>query len=136
MTSSNALCVLAGARLISSASSNCVNTGPRTTRNSRVVGVEHRVPGNVGRHHVGRELHPCVVQRHRLRECTHQQGLAQSRHAFDQCVTRCDERNDDLLHDFVLADHCLADRGSQSFHHFGGPLNRIGFNLHACSPGC
>src|SRR5688500_6736641 len=36
MTSSSALCVFAGARLISSASSRCVNTGPRTTRISIV----------------------------------------------------------------------------------------------------
>ena len=38
ITSSRALCVFAGARLISSASSTCVNTGPRTIRSSRVDG--------------------------------------------------------------------------------------------------
>src|SRR5262245_3263135 len=38
ITSSRALCVLAGARLISSARSTCVNTGPRTMRSSRVEG--------------------------------------------------------------------------------------------------
>ena len=44
ITSSSALCTLAGARLISSARSRCVNTGPSEVENSPVRGLKIRVP--------------------------------------------------------------------------------------------
>ena len=44
ITSSSALCTLAGARLISSASSRWVNTGPSEVVNSPVRGLKMRVP--------------------------------------------------------------------------------------------
>src|SRR6478735_5492764 len=44
ITSSSALCTLAGARLISSARSRCVNTGPSEVENSPVRGLKMRVP--------------------------------------------------------------------------------------------
>ena len=36
--------------------------------------------------------------------------LAEPGHAFDQRVTRGDQRDDDLFDDFVLSDDGLADR--------------------------
>ena len=44
IASSKALCVRGGARLISSASSICVNTGPAWKRNSRAVGSKIDTP--------------------------------------------------------------------------------------------
>jgi hypothetical protein len=118
ITSSSALCVLAGARLISSASRTWVNAG------------------DVGRHHVGRELHAGVRERQRLRHRPHQQGLAQSGHAFDEDVARRGERDEDLIDDLRLADHRVLDRRAEAAEEIGGAGESVRFNVFHAGPSC
>ena len=86
ITSSSALCTLAGARLISSASSRWVNTGPSEVENSPVRWIEDARADQVGRHQVGRELDALEGAAQRLRERLDGQRLGQPGDALDQQV--------------------------------------------------
>ena len=130
MTSSSALCVLAGARLISSASSRCVNTGPRTMRISIGLRIEHRVAGDVGGHHVRRELHASVAELQGLRHGAHQQRLAESGDTFDEHVAGRHQREHHFLDHARLPDDRLADAGAQLAEQVGGFLDGAGFSFH------
>jgi hypothetical protein len=119
---------LAGARLISSASSRLVIAGGGR--------VQHRVAGDVGRHQVGRELHARVAQRHGLGQRPRQQRLAQAGHAFDQHVAAGDQRDQGLVHRFLLPDHGLADFGAQLLQQFRGAGQVLGLDgLHGVALG-
>ena len=68
----------------------------------------------------------------RLRERADEQRLAQSRHAFDENVPRCDERDQHLLDCRRLADHRVTDGRAQVVERFrclGGLRRGIHFKL-------
>ena len=88
-------------------------------------GIEDRVPRDVGRQHVGRELDAPVRQRERLRERADEQRLAEPRHAFDEDVTGGDERDEDLLDDGRLADHGLVNAGAERPDHRRGFIDCV-----------
>ena len=95
IASSSAACVLAAARLISSASSRSVKSGPGAEARARRARVEHRRADDVARHQVGRELHaPGSGRREQLGERAHQQRLAEARHALDQAVPATQDRDE------------------------------------------
>ena len=75
--------------------------------------VEHRVAGDVRRHHVRRELDAGMCQRECLRERAHEQRLAETRDALDEDVAGSDEGYEHLLHRRCLADHRLTDSHAQ-----------------------
>ena len=84
IASSSAACVLGGVRLISSASSRFVNTGPGRNASSPPRSV-HRA-GEVGRQHVGRELHAAELEPERPRDGAGEQRLGDARRALEQHV--------------------------------------------------
>ena len=88
MASSSEACVFGGVRLISSASSRFVKTGPRRKENSALRASYTERAGDVARHQVGRELHPLGVQRERRREAPDEQRLGHPGHALEQHVAR------------------------------------------------
>ena len=104
MTSSSALCTLAGARLISSASSRLVKTGPSETWNSPVALVVDAGADEVGRHQVGGELDPLELAADRLRERLDRHRLGQPGHALDEQVPAGEQRDEHPLQQHVLAD--------------------------------
>ena len=120
ITSSSAAWVLAGARLISSASSRLVNTGPRRMLKRLGLRVVDRVAGDVAGHQVGRELDAREAAVERLRQRAHQQRLAQAGHAFDQHVAAGEQRDQDLVEHLGLADEGLGDLVA----HGGGALRQ------------
>ena len=97
----------AGVRLISSASSRLVNTGPG--RKASSTGPECHGAGQVGRQHVGRELHAAELDTDRARERVGDQGLGDAGHAFEQQVAADGHRREQHLNDAVLADDDLAN---------------------------
>ena len=105
---SSAAWVLGGVRLISSASSTLVNTGPGTNRKRRwpVVGLllEHVRAGDVGGHQVGRELDAVALERERLREARDERGLGQAGHADEQAVAAREQGDQQQLDHRLLAD--------------------------------
>ena len=74
--------------------------------------VEHRMSGDVRWHEVRGELDPGYLKRHGLRQCPHQQRLAEPGDPFDQHVSRHDQRNDDLIDHLILANQRVANLGS------------------------
>ena len=88
ITSSSALCTLAGARLISSASRRLVNTGPSETWNSPVALVVDAGADDVGGHQVGGELDPLELAADRLGERLDRHRLGEPGHALDEQVAR------------------------------------------------
>ena len=68
-------------------------------------------PGDVRRHHVGRELDPAERQAEDLRHRADQQRLGQPRHADEQDVPAGEEAREELLDHVVLADDHLGDLG-------------------------
>ena len=104
IASSSADCVFGVARLISSASSTWLNSGPSTKTSSRRPSSRSRMiacSGDVGWHQVDRELDPVEAQVERLAERTNDQRLASTRHSLDQHVAAGEERHQDLLEDLA-----------------------------------
>ena len=64
---------------------------------------------DVAGHQVRGELHAPELQVQRLSQRAHQQGLAESRGAFQQAVAAGQQADQQLLHHLVLADHRLGD---------------------------
>ena len=117
IASSSAAWVFGGVRLISSASSRLVNTGPALELEMALAGavvfLQDLGADDVARHQVGRELDAAELQVQRLRQRAHQQRLAEARHAFEQAVAAGEQADQQLLDDVVLADDRLRDRGAQ-----------------------
>ena len=65
--------------------------------------------GDVGGHQVGRELDAIERQAERVGERAHEQRLGGSGHARDQAVAADEQRQQQVLDDFLLADDDLAD---------------------------
>ena len=71
--------------------------------------LEHRVPGDVGRHEIGRELDAAESQIQALGEGADEEGLGQTRHAFQQAVSTSEESHQDLINRFFLPNHNLTE---------------------------
>ncbi len=106
---SSALWVLAGARLISSASRNVVKIGPLTSSERVALEVEDIRAGDVGGHQVGRELDAVEVRAEHVGERADEQRLGDAGHAFDERVLAGEDRDERLIDDLLLADDDLAD---------------------------
>ena len=109
--SSSAAWVFGGVRLISSASSTLVNTGPGRKRNPPPpvgAAVEDELAGHVGRHEVGRELHALEVEVEGGGERLDDQRLGHAGHALEQHVAAGQQRRDQAGQRAVLADDDLA----------------------------
>ena len=111
MISSSAAWVLAGERLISSASSNCVNTGPGRKRNSWVF------MSKIGAPVMSEGIRSAVNWMRPKRQpntrpsVRHEQRLAQPGHALDQHVTAGEQGHQRAQHQFLLPHVDLADLG-------------------------
>ncbi len=68
---------------------------------------------DVAGHQVRGELDAPELQRQRLAQRAHQQGLAEPGHAFEQAVAAGQQPDQQLLDHVVLADDGLADRFAQ-----------------------
>ena len=64
---------------------------------------------DVAGHQVGRELHAPELKFQRLPQRTHQQGLAQARHALEQAMPAGQQADQQLLDHFFLADDGLGN---------------------------
>ena len=109
IASSSADCTLAGARLISSASSIGAKIGPRRTSKRRSVGDVDRRPEQIARQQVGRELDAPEAEAERLRERAHRRRLGEARHALDQHVAAGEEADQQAVDELALADDDAAD---------------------------
>jgi hypothetical protein len=78
---------------------NCICRRP-----GRRILVDDVGAGDVGRHQVGRELDAVELQVEHARHRVDEQRLGKARHADDQAVAADEQRQEDLIHDFVLAD--------------------------------
>ena len=112
MASSRAAWVLGGVRLISSARRTLVNTGPgRKARSWPPAGVsgvgwveaQRDRARQVGREHVGGELHPAEVEPEGRRPGPGHERLGHPGHAFEQHVPADDGRGQEQVDDVVLA---------------------------------
>src|SRR5438270_3111807 len=66
-------------------------------------------PQNVGRHQVGRALNPAVREIQHVRECPHQERLAQSWRAFEQGMPARQQRDEHTPQDVRVADDDLRE---------------------------
>ena len=116
ITSSSALWTLAGARLISSARSRFVKTGPERGVELAGLLVVDPGPDEVGGHQVGRELDPLEVAADRVGERLDRHRLGQARDALDEEVAAGEQGHDHPLEQVVLADDDLLDLVEQALH--------------------
>ncbi|MCY1428674.1 hypothetical protein D9M71_445660 [compost metagenome] len=63
------------------------------------------MPGDIAGHQVRGELDACELAAEAAGEGAHQQGLAQTRHAFEQHVAAGDQCRQDVVDHAVLANH-------------------------------
>ena len=102
------------ARLISSAISNWVKTGPLDEAEgarARRAFLHHFRAGDVGGHQVGRELDAAGVQPQHDGQRLHQLGLGQARHADQKAMAARQQGDQGLLDHIVLAeDHFAKSR--------------------------
>ena len=109
IASSSADWVFGGVRLISSASSRLVKTGPsRKSSSARCRAVDHQRAGDVAGHQVGRELHPAGVDRQGRGQGADEERLRRTGHALHQHVAAAEEGDEQAGHGGVLADDGLA----------------------------
>ncbi len=94
---------------------------PQTSR--ALLLVEDFGSRNVRRHQVGRELDPLVVEIEDVRERLDQQRLREAGDAGDQTVSAGEERDEDLLDDFILPDDDLAQFAENPLAAFRDPLS-------------
>ncbi len=131
IASSSAACVLGGVRLISSASSRLVNTGPEWNSNSAVRASYTKRAGDIAGHQVGGELHTLEFELQRRRQCPHQQRLRDAGNALEQHVASAQQRDHQAADDCVLPDDGLADLGTQ-----GQQRISCGFSAGGAAPWC
>ena len=113
ITSSSADWTLAGARLISSARTKFVNTGPELGLERAVVGAPDAGADEVARNEVGRELDPLELDVERLRERLDREGLGETGDALEQQVAAREQRDEHALEHRVLADDDPPDLEQQ-----------------------
>jgi len=107
------LWVFGDARLISSASSTCENTGPGWNWNCAPVAIEHGHADDVRRQQVVGELHPLELQAQRDRQRVSERGLADAGQVLDQEVPACEQAGQRQADLRLLAHHDLADLGGK-----------------------
>ena len=103
MASSSADCVLGVARLISSASRKCVNTGPRLNSNCFGVRVVDGDADHVAGQHVGGELDAVEAGIDAARQSLRQRGFADARDVLDQQVAAGQQAGERKAHHFRLS---------------------------------
>ena len=116
IASSSADWVFGVARLISSASRSCVNTGPCWNWKWRrpASSCEHDLRADdVRGHEVGGELDAGELQVQRIGKGLHQQRLAQPRHAFQQRVAGGEQAGEYAVHQVVVTDDAPLDLAPQ-----------------------
>ena len=116
IASSSALCVLGGARLISSASTTALKIGPGVEAEHLRRAVEDRHAEHVRRQEVARELDARVAQAERGRERVGEGRLADARDVLDQQVAAREEARERELDRAFLADDDareLRERGGE-----------------------
>ena len=119
ITSSSADCTLAGARLISSASTKLANTGPSSTSNSSLALPVDPGADDVGGHQVGGELDAGERAADDLGERLDGQRLGHAGHALEQAVAPGEQADEHPLDQPVLADDDpldLEERALQGVH--------------------
>jgi hypothetical protein len=121
MTSSSALWTLAGARLISSASSRFAKTGPASCEVTGLLVVDAR-PDEVRRHEVGRELDALELATDGLGQGPDRHRLGEARDALDEDVAPREERDDQPLEQVILTDDDLLDLVQEPLHRGGSVL--------------
>ena len=126
IASRSADCVFGGVRLISSASTMFENTGPGTNTQVALSGVRVLLddvgPGDVGRHQIGGELNPAVVEGQNPRERLDDERLGEPGNPGDDAVGAHEEADEHLLDRLLLADDHLADLA-------GEPVRRVAQRL-------
>jgi hypothetical protein len=75
-------------------------------------------------------LHPPGGQLQRLRQCAHQQGLAEAGNSFDEHVPGSHQREHRFFDDARLPDDCLADAGAQLSEQISRFLDGACFSFH------
>ena len=83
---------------------------------------------DVRRHQVRRELDPLEVQMEDVGEGFDQQGLRQAGNARDETMSPCEQRDEHLLDDLVLADDDLAQLGENTLAALRDPFSAGGGN--------
>ena len=135
MASSSADCVLAGARLISSASRNVVNSGPLTSENSLRCRLKTLVPVMSAGIRSGVNWMRLNSQPSTAASVRASSVLRQAGHAFDQRVLVAQHHHQRIADGVVLPDDDLADLGGDLLH--GGlKLIEVQSSPFACSTAC
>ncbi len=109
IASSRADCTLAGARLISSASTRLANTGPSSVSKDSVDGTPHARADDVAGHQVRGELEPGERAAGDVGQGAHGQGLGDAGHSLEQQVTAGEQPDQHPLDHHVLADQDPLD---------------------------
>ena len=109
IASSSAACVFGGVRLISSASSTLVKTGPG--RNARSPPCSVIVPSEVRREHVRRELDAAELEPERAGDRVRDQRLRHAGDALEQDVAADEQCAEDPVDGSLLADGDLRHLG-------------------------
>ncbi|MNQ61499.1 hypothetical protein D3C85_758140 [compost metagenome] len=84
--------------------------------------VVHRMSGNVAGHQVGGELDAREFATEAARQRPHQQGLAQSRHTFEQHMATGNQCRKHIVDDRVLADHGFLQFAAYRLRQLAGAL--------------
>jgi hypothetical protein len=99
--------------LTSSARTSCAKSGPGRKLDlaaaGRLVLDEDRRAGDVGRHHIGRELDAAEAEAGRGRERPDEERLAEAGDAFEEEMPVGEERDEREVDDLALSDERLAD---------------------------
>ena len=109
IASSSADCVLAGARLISSASRKVVKSGPFTSENSLRCRLKTLVPVISAGIRSGVNWMRLNSRAQHRRERAREQRLAEAGHAFDQRVLIAEHHHQRIADGVLLPDDHLAD---------------------------
>ena len=104
ISSSIAACTLAGARLISSASTKFTKIGPELDVEALLARLVDPGADDVGGHQVGGELDPGEVTADDGGEAAHRQRLGYAGHTFEQDVTLGEQGDHQLLDHVLLPD--------------------------------
>ncbi len=89
------------------------NTGPSTKRNTPLAAVlvllDDFGAGDIGGHEVGRELDAVERDVDGAGDGLDHERFGKPRHADHQRMTACEDRHEQVIDDFLLADDDLAD---------------------------
>ncbi|MDV7402754.1 hypothetical protein RZS08_65635, partial [Arthrospira platensis SPKY1] len=92
--------------------------------------VVQRMTGHIAGHQIGGELNPGEAGGDAGRQRSREQGLAQSRHAFDQHMAGGAQGDQHLVDHGLLADQRLTDFGAQGLEQLPRPVQVGGGSGH------